>query len=141
LVAAWIAGADDPADEAGKLQGTWSIVSADGLDAPQEALKRMKVVIRGETLLFTDGKKEGEKSTFKLAPSRKPKAIDFSKDPNGPIVRGIYEMDGDTLKLVWRIEGPRPTEILTKRRPKKFPDAPSEDDDLRMMTLKRERKP
>jgi uncharacterized protein (TIGR03067 family) len=139
LVTAMIVGADHPQHEAGKLQGTWAIVSADGLDVPQEALKRMKVVIRGETLCFTDGSEEREKSTFKLDPSQKPKAIDFTKDQKGPIVRGIYELDGDTLKLVWRNEGPRPTEILTKRRPKKFTGEPSEDDNLRMMTLKKEK--
>jgi hypothetical protein len=50
-------------------------------------------------------------------------------------------LDGDTLKQVWRNEGPRPTEILTKRRPKKFTGGPSEDDDLRMMTVKKEKKP
>jgi uncharacterized protein (TIGR03067 family) len=136
-----LGGADDPRDEAGKLQGTWAIVSADGLDVPEEALKRIKVVIRAATLFFTDGTREREERTFKLDPSQKPKAIDFFKDQKGPVARGIYELNGDTLNLVWRNEGPRPAEILTKRRPKKFTGEPSEDDDLRMITLKKEKKP
>jgi len=149
VAAVLIVGADDPQHEAGKLRGTWAVVSADGLDAPEEALQRLKVIIRRETIhiMVPDREKETatlrekETATFKLDPSQRPKAIDLTKDPKGPTARGIYELDGDTLKLVWRREGPRPTEILTRRRPKKFTGPPSEDDDLIMMVLKKEKKP
>jgi uncharacterized protein (TIGR03067 family) len=148
LVAVLIVGADEPKDETGKLQGTWAVVSADGIDAPEEAIKRLKVIIRRETIQIMVPEKdnenafrEKEKATFKLDPSKKPKAIDMTKDPKGPIVRGIYELDGDTLKLVWRNDGPRPTEILTKRRPKQFTGVRSDDDDLMIMVLKKEKQP
>jgi uncharacterized protein (TIGR03067 family) len=138
-------GADDPQDEAGRLQGTWAVVSADGIEATEEALKQAKVIIRRETIRLMEpdrdkekgALREKEKAMFKLDPSQKPKAIDLTKDPQGPItLRGIYELDGDTIKLVTRREGPRPTEILTKRRPNK-----SEDDDLMIMVLKKEKRP
>lgn len=140
------AGADGPQDEATKLQGTWAVVSADGIDVPKDAVKRLKVVIRRETFrLMVPGRegeqeklREKEKATFKLDPSKKPKAIDLTKDPKGSITRGVYELDGDTLTLVWRVGGPRPTEVLTKRRPKQATGAPSEDDDLIILVLKKE---
>jgi uncharacterized protein (TIGR03067 family) len=149
VVAVLTVGADDPQDEAGKLQGAWAVVSADGIDAPEEALKRLKVIIRRDTihLMVAESEqepatlREKEKATFKLDPSRKPKAIDLTKDPKGQVALGIYELDGDILKLVWRQGGPRPTEILTKRRPKKFTGAPSEDDDLMIMVLRKEKAP
>jgi uncharacterized protein (TIGR03067 family) len=137
----FIIGADDPGDEAGKLQGTWAVVSADGIDAPEEALKRLKVIIRREFFHIMEGDRAIEKATFKVDPSQKPKAIDLTKDPNRPIARGIYELDRDTLRLVWRKGGPRPTEILTKRRPQQFTEGPAEDADLIMMVLKREQQP
>jgi uncharacterized protein (TIGR03067 family) len=148
VVAATLAlGADDARDEAKKLQGTWAVVSSDGIDSPTEAVKQLKVIIREETLHIMEPSREDdkvqfrekEKATFKLDPSRKPKIIDLSKDPKGPNTQGIYELNGDSLTLVLRQKGPRPTEILTKRRPKKFPDVPSEDDDLIILVLKKEK--
>jgi uncharacterized protein (TIGR03067 family) len=143
LTTVLIVGADDPQDEAGKLQGTWGVVSAD--DVPEDALQRMKVIIRRETLhIVMEGDRERARATYKLDPSQKPSAIDLTKDPKdpkGPIARGIYELDGDTLKLAWRKEGPRPTQFPTKRPPRKFTGGPSERDDLMMMVLKREKKP
>jgi uncharacterized protein (TIGR03067 family) len=134
LLAVLIVGADDLPDEAGTLQGTWAVVCADGLDVPKEAVKGLKVSIRGETLrLFVakrgNGKetvREVAKVTFKLDPSKKPKAIDMTRvdaDGKGPTVRGIYELNGDTLKLHWSQTGPRPKEFPTQlqdpsRRPK-----------------------
>src|SRR5262249_35041385 len=136
-----IVGAGDPRAEAEKFQGTWAVVAADGLHAPEEALQRLKVVIRGETLRILAGDREREKATFQLDPSQRPKAIDLTKDPKGPLARGIYELDGDTLKLVWRSGGPRPTAFPTTRQPRKFTGGPSEDDGLRMVALKQEKSP
>jgi uncharacterized protein (TIGR03067 family) len=149
LLAVLIVGADDPADEAGKLQGTWAVVSAVGIDAPQEAVKRLKVVIRRETIhiMAPDGVdakaalREREKANFKLDPSKKPKAIDLSKDPSRLSARGIYELDGDTLKLAWRKEGPRPTEFPTRQRPREFTGGAPENNDLVLMVLKKEKQP
>src|SRR5262245_36603915 len=103
IVAAFLmVGADGPQEEAEKLQGTWAIVSAEGIDTPKENLKQIKVIIRGDTfrVMVPDRDKEKgalqekEKATFKLDPSQKPKAIDFSKDAEGPARLGIYELNG-----------------------------------------------
>ena len=52
---------------------------------------------------------------IRLDPTRKPKWMEATfVDGNRPILLGIYEIEGDTLKLSWaQAEGPggRPTDI------------------------------
>jgi uncharacterized protein (TIGR03067 family) len=133
LIPALLMAADDDSQkEAQKLQGTWAVVSADreGETPPKDALKRMKVVIKADTFaIISDG--EEEKAVFKLDPAQMPKAIDLI--PPGSRAKkslGIYELDGDTLKLQWRKGGPRPTKF----------DSSTDTSDAMRMTLKREKK-
>lgn len=144
-----IVGADGPLAETKKLQGTWAVVAAEGIDAPQEAVKQVKVVIRGNTLhlMVPDRDKEKttlhekEKAKFTLDPSQKPKAIDLVKDSKELTARGIYELTEDTLKLAWRRNGPRPMAFPMQQRPQRFTGGPPEDADLVLMVLKRENQP
>lgn len=134
LAALLIVGDDDALEESEKLQGTWAVVSADiGGKIPENALKGLKVIIRRETILITEEEREREKTTFTLDPSKEPKAIDLSprEGTKKRGARGIYELEGDNLKLIWRKEGRRPTEFATT----------FEDPDVIMMTLKKEKKP
>jgi uncharacterized protein (TIGR03067 family) len=100
-------------EDQASLQGFWSVVLAekDGEAIPEEGLRLLKVVFAGNTMTIRDGEK-GEKADFRLEPAAKPKAIDMIPDGEEEISRGIYELDGDTLRLAWRNEdGARPTEI------------------------------
>jgi uncharacterized protein (TIGR03067 family) len=108
------------------LQGTWTIVHLEraGHEFPKEILERgtLKVVIKGDTLRITDGKR-GEGATFKRDTAKKPQTIDlvFMEGPNETIKRtalGIYELDGDNLKFAWRKDG--------GVRPTKFESIPEE---------------
>jgi uncharacterized protein (TIGR03067 family) len=104
--------------EKNPLQGNWIVVQTErgGRKPPAEFLKTLKVVIKGDKLEMSDAKR-GETGVFKLDPAKKPKEIDlvFSEGPQGNVKRtalGIYELDGETLKLAWRKDGgPRPTEF------------------------------
>jgi uncharacterized protein (TIGR03067 family) len=49
-----------------------------------------------------------EKGTYKLDPTKTPKSIDclLSEGPyKGLVVAGIYELNGDTLKICWSAWG------------------------------------
>jgi uncharacterized protein (TIGR03067 family) len=105
---------DDP------LQGNWAVVQTErgGRTPPAELLKTLKVVFKGNTLRMSDSKR-GESATFKLDNAKMPHEIDlvFKEGPNEDVERtalGIYELNGDSLKLAWRKDGgPRPTEFAS----------------------------
>jgi uncharacterized protein (TIGR03067 family) len=115
LVFAAPAPAEEKKDEE-KIQGTWTVVSreTDGKKTPDAELKALKVAIKDGTLTIDDGKKK-EKVSYKLDPSKKPKAIELTTESGKETTPGIYELDGDGLKLCWseKVAG-RPTEFASK---------------------------
>jgi uncharacterized protein (TIGR03067 family) len=83
--------AEPPKEEAAnkereRLQGTWV--------AGREPGDSVELVIRGETISFSES---GKESKYKLYPSLEPKGIDVI-DRDGTW-KGIYELDGDRLRL------------------------------------------
>jgi uncharacterized protein (TIGR03067 family) len=113
-------GAADGQQKDDPLQGSWVVVQMErgGRKPPAELLKSAKVVIKGNTLRLSDDKR-GESATFKLDRAKKPHEIDlvFKEGPKEDVERpalGIYELDGDALKLAWRKDGgPRPKEFAS----------------------------
>ncbi len=105
-----------------KFQGTWEVVSAarGGDKAPAERLKRMQIVIKDKTMEIRMGDRVVETATIEIDSSKDPKTIDFQpKDREERKVEqpshGIYQFEGDTLKLCWRKRGgERPKEFATK---------------------------
>ena len=103
-----------------KLQGVWTLVA---VKAEFTFIsKKVRVEIKGDKYVLTaeEGKKKTSVSgTVKFDPSQKPKAVDFQYEELGrkTPVEGIYELDGDNLKLCVQIfEGqPRPKEFSAKK--------------------------
>jgi uncharacterized protein (TIGR03067 family) len=130
---------DDPKGDEDKIQGTWQATEgmSEGKAVPKEQLQGMKVVFSGEKMSIFPPGGEGKKTleyTFRLDPSKKPKAIDATRQDGagkGKSAQGIYELDGDTLKLCLpsRLEKERPTEF-----------AAPEKSGLILLTLKRAKK-
>lgn len=116
--------ADDKADikkELKKFKGTWTFASveAGGKAGPAGALKGTTVTFDGDKYTVKSGDKVIQTATQKLDPSKSPKALDatVADGPNkGTVILGIYEFDGDTLKVCFDPEG--------KKRPKEFKTAP-----------------
>jgi uncharacterized protein (TIGR03067 family) len=113
--------ADDKADaekELKKFQGTWTFesVEAGGKKLPTDALKGSTVTFEGDKYTVKNGDAVLQAATLKLDPSKSPKAFDVTvaEGPNKGTILGIYEIDGDTLKVCFDPEGKkRPTEFKT----------------------------
>src|SRR5258707_405412 len=138
LTASLLIAADNPKEEATKkdleqLKGTWVATSyvKDMKPAAEADLKMMKLAVAGDQVTFTKGK-DLRKSTYKLDPTQKPKAVDIVMI-DGPdkdkTLQGIYEISGDELKICLA--------ILDKPRPKEFAAKP----ETILETWKREKAP
>jgi uncharacterized protein (TIGR03067 family) len=112
--------ADAVKEQMKNLNGTWvveSVVRDPGEKAEGEG-KGLQVIISGANVVAKaqgDGKTLG-KATIRIDPTKRPKAIDITGEGGKEVVRGIYGLEGDTLKVC---VGPtektgRPTEFAAK---------------------------
>jgi uncharacterized protein (TIGR03067 family) len=142
LVGGLLLAADAPTEDAAKkdreaLQGAWRPVSSEmgGKDQTAEAKEHL-LVFEGDSFTVKKGDEVRVKGTFKLDPSKKPKAIDMTitesrrDQDKGKEMHGIYELGKDTLK--WCTAEPG-----GKDRPKEF--ATKEGTRLMLVTLKKEK--
>ena len=106
---ALLVGADkpkqDPAvNELEKLQGTWNFVTleVDGMKLPEAMLKgSSNIVIKGDTFKTITGGVIYE-ANIRIDAAKNPKTIDFiftDGPEKGKTSLGIYEVDGDDLKI------------------------------------------
>jgi uncharacterized protein (TIGR03067 family) len=114
-----------------KLQGTWSVASAidNGKAAPADKTKGVTVTFKGDKMIISmQGKDEKMEGTFTVDSTKKPKEmdVDFGKGMKGT---GIYEFDGDSLKIAHGEFG--------DARPKTFDS--KEGSKVSVMVLKREK--
>jgi uncharacterized protein (TIGR03067 family) len=87
--------ADDKADNE-KLQGEWKLVSFE-LKGKSEEVPDAKYKFEGKNWSATSTSGGDGEGTFAIDSSKKPKSIDFTG--KGRLAKGIYELDGDTLKV------------------------------------------
>jgi uncharacterized protein (TIGR03067 family) len=112
-----------------KLQGSWKAETAimGGEKAPAEQLAKMGLTFKGNEVIPAENPKDV--ATIKLDPSKKPAQMDLT-EKNKTVSQGIYEIDGDTLKLCFSepgegrpktFESPKgkPTFFLVLKRVKK----------------------
>jgi uncharacterized protein (TIGR03067 family) len=147
------AGDDGPAAAGGELakfQGTWRLVSAesDGVRTPEETVRKITVTIRGNTHTVRLGDRVlAHDVGFAIDPTTSPKSVTdtIAEGPQkGQQIRGIYELDGDTLRSCVAAPGAeRPTRFAagagsghTLRVFKKVPD----DKEARMKAIAEELK-
>jgi uncharacterized protein (TIGR03067 family) len=135
--------ADDLADEWKKLEGTWRIVSSEHNGQKSTPPDRWQIKSGKVTCLVN--KSPICTYDFKIDPSKKPKTIDRAmmlpvefgskKLKPGAYMYGIYEVDGDNMKMCFYfIAG----EDKDKKRPADF-TAPKESKRLSYI-LKREKR-
>jgi uncharacterized protein (TIGR03067 family) len=115
------AAADDKADpgaaELKKVQGTWTFESQEvgGQKVPADQLKAMTITFEGDKFTVKGGDQVMQAGTQKLDPAKK--AVDAKVTEGvsaGTTMLGIYELDGDTLKVCFDSSGKkRPAEYKT----------------------------
>ena len=116
--------ADDKADlekEVRKFQGAWTFESSEtgGKELPASELAGLILTFEGDKHTVKKGNEMVQVGTQKLDPSKSPKAIDVTLTEGvnkGAVMLGIYEINGDTLKVCFDAEG--------KKRPTQFKSAP-----------------
>ena len=119
--------ADDKADlekEVKKFQGTWTIESSvtGGKELTADELKGFILTFEGDKHTLKKGDDVFQVGTQKIDPSKSPKTIDvtITEGPNkGKVMLGIYEIDGDTLKVCFDPQG--------KKRPTEFKSPPGSE--------------
>jgi len=113
-----LARADDAEKATKEVEGTYTVKSLvkDGKPAPKEFLEQVESVeIKGGTITLK--MKQGEQVVkFKLDPSKKPAAIDITKDENGKPkeVVGIYKFEKGELTIATVEKGDRPKEFKSE---------------------------
>ena len=119
-----IAFADDKSANDGKnLQGTWQAVGleANGDKSPDDQVKELQIVFKGDELFTVKPEGEGRKCKFKLDSAKTPKTMDVSPvdgPDKGKMVAGIYSLKNGQIRLCVNIFGQdttqRPTEFKTQ---------------------------
>jgi uncharacterized protein (TIGR03067 family) len=116
-----------PMNDEKEIQGTWALVSGErsGKPFPDEVVRQVKLIFAGDKLI-TQHKERKSEARFKLDSTKTPKEMDLDMD--GAIGKGIYQLDGDALKIAHGEVG--------DSRPAEFPRPGS---GLTVMVLKREK--
>jgi RNA polymerase sigma-70 factor (ECF subfamily) len=102
--------AAQPPQDQEKIQGTWLVTGMErqGQPAPAEQLDQAKainfrmVITADRITIKTDVEGSEREHAYKLDPSKKPKVIELTPrdgPQQGQTVRGIYLLEGDTLKI------------------------------------------
>ena len=126
LAAGLLFAADDKPEEAikkdrEKIAGVWTVTlrEMNGAKVEEEELKKILVTFKADGTL--EVRREGEKvvdGVSKIDPTKKPKEIDITvRTPDGSerSVKGIYEIEGDNLRICTAGPGPdRPKEFTGK---------------------------
>jgi uncharacterized protein (TIGR03067 family) len=106
-----------------ELAGTWYVQSAEngGKKIPPQAYRDLRLTYKNGKFTAHKGKEKPEEGTYKLDPSKKPKAIDVTHSIGRDKVQtqlAIYELKGNTFKICSCVTGKeRPTTFDTTDKP------------------------
>lgn len=116
------------AGESPSIEGTWSVVSVEYAGQPVAALEGAILTLAGGKKTFKLPSGVVEQGTYTLDAAREPQRIDATTAGRSETARGIYSLEGDTLRMCFSQLGTRrPTEFATKM-----------GSDLILMVLKRD---
>lgn len=111
--------ADNVAKELERFQGKWSVelIAENGLAEPDSETKKFTITVKGARFFVKIEDRE-ETMDFKIDPEKSPKNIDITPnygDDKGKTAPGIYEFDGDRLRICACPKGMRPKQFATKQ--------------------------
>lgn len=117
------AGGDDEAVKKDRKQmaGTWRVISyeREGKKTSAEQLEKTRSIISadGKAMVQREGKTIA-RGSIKIDPTKKPKQSEATYtegELKGKTVQGIYEVDGDDMRICFSLPGKdRPTEFSSK---------------------------
>jgi uncharacterized protein (TIGR03067 family) len=117
LITACGIAADTPKhDDQKAIQGTWTVETATNSGQPVADING-ELIFDGDKFTIRDKAGTERKSTFKLEPGSKPKAMLVKPEnnpPNSSPGHYAYELNGDSLKLAISPPDKKPTEISDK---------------------------
>ncbi|HYV36324.1 MAG TPA: TIGR03067 domain-containing protein [Gemmataceae bacterium] len=101
------------------MQGAWQVTSATsgGMALPAEIVAKIQFIVKGDAVILQmEGEPEKKHATFKLDSSKKPKHIDImpSEPAGAKVETGIYELNGDTLRICTVEGAERPKEFKSE---------------------------
>jgi uncharacterized protein (TIGR03067 family) len=100
------------------VEGTWRVVSVEVGGQPVPGLDGAELTMTGGKKTFKLPSGTAEKGTYTLNPGPRPGDIDTTTDGKAGTQKGIYTVDGETLKLCLSQGGKtRPTELATGQDP------------------------
>ncbi len=106
------ASAQTPDADLPKLQGKWVVESFEYNGNPIDVMKDAVREFVGGKYTLKPKDRDALEGTVKIDSSKKPKTIDL--DVAGRMLKGIYELDGDTLKMCYNLSGnERPSELAS----------------------------
>jgi erythromycin esterase len=108
-------------NELKRLEGTWDVtaVVVNGEDTPVAgSLKGLQVIMTGDQRTVKTGETVLAQGSYRVDPRARPRAIDVTITQGafkGQSLQGIYELDGDALRICLAMKGGRrPTEMISK---------------------------
>jgi len=137
LILGFLIGADDakPSDQSKKdldqMQGNWHMtaMTVKGKSHGAEEIKKFKLIVKKDVYCVQVDGKDHVSAKLVLRADKKPKEVDLGLE-TGPIYKGIYEIDGDTLKMCLNLSSDADSE-----RPKEF--ASEADSPMALFTWQR----
>jgi uncharacterized protein (TIGR03067 family) len=112
---------DQVQEEIRNLQGTWKVIAAEsrGEISSRKEIEELEVIFTGNTIHIREAGKVQERFTYKLDPSKTPRAVDFTfteGKKKGRTDRAIYQLDGNNLKICIQEnkDAPRPDAFATR---------------------------
>lgn len=104
------------------FQGKWKIVSVliNGDEPPnKEDLEKSTLTVKGDERILRLGDELKTRSKYKIDPTKSPKTIDITviegdENLKGRTLKGVYDIQGDTMTVVLSLTNERPTDLTCK---------------------------
>jgi uncharacterized protein (TIGR03067 family) len=117
LATSLLVAADTPKTDQDRIQGAWVMVARETngqADDPASFKKQATLVFEGDKVIVKMGTRSADLGSFTLDPTKTPKFYNRTY-PDGTPRYGIYELEGDTLKIcIADLGKERPTTFATK---------------------------
>jgi uncharacterized protein (TIGR03067 family) len=96
-----------------RIRGTWMMVSGEkgGEKAPEDFVEKFRLTFKKDGNFTAVTPEKDIEGTYTVNSTKKPKQLDVNAD--GKAMEGIYQFDGENLKICMGEAGERPTEFVS----------------------------